>query len=1223
MSPPGEQHLHAENSGAGQVYQAGRDQHFHYQDGVRQRRRARAGEVVDQCPYPGLAAFGPEQAHWFFGRDRLVAELIVRLDDHARHGRPLIVVAPSGAGKSSLLRAGLIPALDDGALPGSRHWPRLLFTPTAEPMAALVERLEAAIGIEPRPLRDAMAGECGQDLAMVRRALRERIGDEDAGEARMVVIIDQLEELFTMSTDETERRRFVEVISRLAGPGPDGSPPVALVVCGLRSDFYTPCADHPRLRAALQESQVFAGPMSQDELREAIVYPARDVGLEIEPGLVELLLSDLRSAGGDGYEAGRLPLLAHALRTTWQQRHGHMLTVEGYRVTGGIQQAVATTAERIFARLDPAGRQAARTLFLRLVTIGEGIDDTRRRVARTDLLGTATGTGPDAAVVDAFTQGRLFTQDQDTVEITHEALLAAWPRLRAWIDDDRVNLMLLQRLDADAAAWDRGGRDAAYLYTGTRLQTTLDAVAAGAWAHPAGVTGAFLAASQEAAAQLRRAAVHRRRLGRAALAVMVVLALVASTFAGIATRTADRAEAQRRQAVSRLLTARGDEMRTVDPIVSGLLAAAAWQYTPTDEARSGMLAALATPLNTVLNMPSAMLSAAAVSPDGRTVAIGDMAGTVRLWDITGRPNGAPLTGHSSGVYPIVFSPDGTLIASGDGDDEHDGVVLIRDAATGRPLTTPLRGHKGELSGIVFSPDGAVLTTTDSHQIVQRWDTRTWRRLGSPAGPLRKGRDGWTQLSPDGSALAVQLDHNSTAPTFQIWDLDERRPYGPPFPADEVAFSPDGRTITTATNDYEQAGGLIQQWDRATHRRLGKPWRVGAWIDTMAYSPDSGTIAIGGGDGVVRLFDVRTRRSTGTVLRGHHSQIAALAYSPDGKHLVSAAVESNARIWDTTIWAQTHGPAFGADRDADEIAMSADGRLVAVQTFMVRKGGQWEGSVRLLDAAKALPVSDPVTFTLSKPLWGGLGDVALSRDGRFLVIGSPPVTIDEDGSGFRAGPGLRLAVLDLHSRRPVNTSYDLPESISAVAISPDSTVIATAGREITLRSATTLRQLSAPLPLSSEAQAMAFTPDGTAIMVAEGNATGAGSLVRVWRTSDWKQLGTPFAVPAAVTALAVSRDGTYLATGEHGGTLRLWEVRSRHEIAAAPPVGAPEDPENLAFDPAGTVLMVVTDDGTGKRWPLRLPSDPHRAICAAARRSLTQQEWNQFLPPGEPYRATCG
>jgi Novel STAND NTPase 1 len=247
-------------------------------------------------------------------------------------------------------------------------------------------------------------------------------------------------------------------------------------VIGIRADFCAACMNYSHSRTALQENPLVVGPMSDAELRAAILYPAQDVGLKIESGLIELLLQELgntASAAGDGgfliYEAGRLPLLAHALQATWQQRNGHTLTAEGYRTTGGIHRAVATTAERLFAGLDPTGQTVARTLFLRLIKIGDDTEDTRRRMARADLL---QGLHPAStlAVLDTFTQGRLLTQEQDTVEITHEALLRVWPRLRQWIDTDRAGNLTRQELEEAAAVWDRKGRDNAELYRGRRLE---------------------------------------------------------------------------------------------------------------------------------------------------------------------------------------------------------------------------------------------------------------------------------------------------------------------------------------------------------------------------------------------------------------------------------------------------------------------------------------------------------------------------------------------------------------------------------------------------------------------------------------------------------------------------------------------------------------------------------------------------------------------------------
>ncbi|GAA4203446.1 hypothetical protein GCM10022252_61100 [Streptosporangium oxazolinicum] len=1132
-------------------------------------------------PYRGLEVFGPADAAYFFGRDALTAALLDRITGA---GGLLIVMGPSGSGKSSLLRAGLVPALTRDAATAP-----VVFTPGAEPLRTL--RDLARTGDEAGPDR----------LAEI---LRTRWSNR-------AVVIDQFEEVFTAG-EEGHRGAFVEFVTAL-GTGA-GGPPV--VVLGVRADFLGHCAQYSALVPAV-ERPVVVTPMTRENLLEVITGPARLAGLTLQDGLAELLLEDLRSDRDHADAVGVLPLLSHALRETWAHREGTDLTLAGYRVSGGIIRSLAQSADATVNGLDPVARQTARRLLTRLVHVGVDAADTARRMP-------LTGLPADPRlrqVLEHLTRARLLSVDAQSVQIAHEALIRGWPRLRTWIEEDRADLVVLQRLDADAAAWQEGGRDTAYLYTGNRLQMARDAYSAASWARPAddSLAHAFLTASQEAAAQARRAVVRGRRLARAALVLVSVLALAASVTGALAMRTADRAETQRREAVSRLLTARSDVMRTADPIVAGLLAATAWHYTPTEEARYGMLAALATPLEAVLNSPSADISAVAVGPDGKTVATGDMSGTMRLWDITGRSKGAPLTGHRSGVYPVVFSPDGAVIASGDGDEEHDGVVLIRDAATGRPLTSPLTGHRGSLSAIAFSRDGATLSTADENQIVQRWDTRTWRRLGPVFGPLREGDDAWTLFGPGGSALAVRTDRFSDTSSWQVWDLATRRPYGPPIVAGELAFSPDGRTVTTSNDNFGEDSGLVQQWDLTTHRKIGVPVRVGTSVYSMTYSPDGRTVAIGGGDGVVRFLDARTRRPTGAVLRGHNTFVSDLAYSADGAHLMTTATERNARVWDTTIWAQVPGPApaLAAGRFISTAAISGDGRAMALQMGTTRPHGPSRGSVRLLDAATGRPDGDPLDLG---PGGSFSSSVVLGRDGRLLVISAGRFLSGEDGG--MTSDGNRLRVMDLVARRQVSTIDHLPDSISAIAISPDDSVIATAGANLTLRGTTTLRQVSASPALDFDVYAMTFTPDGKAVIAAETNGADTGGLIRVLRVSDWAQIGNPFPSPASVTAMTLSRDGAYLATGEGDGSLRLWDVRSRRQIAVAPPVGSTEEPVNMAFAPEGTTLLAVARDGTAKRWPLRLASDPYRRVCAVAGRSLTPKEWREFLPEGEPYTATC-
>ncbi len=487
---------------------------------------------TELCPYPGLAAFGPDQARWFFGRDQITAHLISQLDDRLAGGGLLAVVASSGAGKSSLLAAGLAPALARGKLPGSQAWPVVIITPGAHPLEALAVQVAERTGADPVAAAVA-AGDPGQFAAFLTGAVVAHGGQQGqtSSSAQVVLIVDQFEETFTECRQEAERQAFIAALCTAAHRA------AALVVLGVRADFYGLCLGYPALLTALQ-SPVALEPMSADQLRAVITRPAETEGLNLEPGLVELLLRDLgvaedADASVAGYDPGALSLLAHALRATWQQRDGQMLTVVGYRRTGGIGQVLATTAERAYNSLGPAEQQIARQVLVRLVNVTDqsGSRDTRRRLSRTRLVEALPPPRSAQAVetvLEVFGRARLLTFDTTSVEITHETLLRTWPRLRQWIDTDRVGNLIRQELDEAAAVWERDRRDAAGLYRGSRLET------ARSWAtynaHEGDLSraaSAFLAASTQ---QERRAA----RLRRAALVMLSVLALVASVAAVVA-----------------------------------------------------------------------------------------------------------------------------------------------------------------------------------------------------------------------------------------------------------------------------------------------------------------------------------------------------------------------------------------------------------------------------------------------------------------------------------------------------------------------------------------------------------------------------------------------------------------------------------------------------------------------------------------------------------------
>jgi hypothetical protein len=409
-------------------------------------------------PFKGLPAFEEADAARFFGRKALTARLL----DHLHESRFLAVVGASGSGKSSVVRAGLIPAVR-----AQRNRPVHLITPTAQPLEALATTLTRHS--ESVTATATLIDDLRQDARSLHLYARKLLGDQPA----LLLVVDQFEELFTLCRDESEREAFVANLVTAVAPGTGG--PIRAVIT-LRADFYNHCLAYPRLHALLEAQQRIVGPMSAEELRQAIELPAQRQGLAFEPGLVELLLREVGAAGGRLPEPGALPLLSHALLETWRRREGDKLTLAGYTAAGGVRGAIAQTADATYTSLPPDRQVIARNIFLRLTELGEGTQDTRRRAPLDELIPQGEGAGTSAAVLRLLADARLVTTDEDAAEVAHEALIREWPALRRWLDEDREALRLHRQLTEDAAAWEASGRDDSYLYRGARLE------AAGEWA---------------------------------------------------------------------------------------------------------------------------------------------------------------------------------------------------------------------------------------------------------------------------------------------------------------------------------------------------------------------------------------------------------------------------------------------------------------------------------------------------------------------------------------------------------------------------------------------------------------------------------------------------------------------------------------------------------------------------------------------------------------------
>jgi WD40 repeat protein len=1240
-------------------------------------RPAEQPEGEPDCPYKGLAAFTELDAAMFFGREQLTARLVNRLARRYRDGGPVVLLGASGAGKSSLLAAGLLPALRRGQLgvPGSADWPRLLLTPSADPLTALASAIAGAIDREPDGLAALLQADPGRLARWLHEAGKAAHSTSVAG-GRHVLIIDQFEEVFTQCMDDTVRQSFIDAICTAAA-GSNTAEPAAIVVIGIRADFAARLAAYPRLRESLETQPVLVGPMSRDELRCAIEQPAAAAGLALEPGLVDFVLDDVGTRpAGDGaaegaYDVGRLPLLSHALFVTYQRSRGTHLTLASYRSAGGIRRALASSAEDILAQFDEVHRETARGLLLDLVQVGDGADDSRRRLPLARLLAGAPHPERRQRVLAALAapDARLVTIHEDTVEITHEALLHAWPSLRGWIDADRAGQLTRQRLEDDANVWHDGRQDPGHLYQETRLTLALE------WASTARNQAQL---SPRARAFLDAGRRHGRRRRLRAITVLTVLLLVVTSVGATALvewrgalRQRNAAEDAQVRATVEALLARADTVRDTDPRAALRLTLAANKIATGHQTRSNLLETLIDTdrITASLTGHDDGVLSVAVAPDGATLATGSDDGTVILWDVTDRahprPRGKPLTGPEDGVRSVAFTPDGATLAAG----SYDGTVILWDVtdqthphSRGKPLT----GHKAGVVSVAFAPDGATLATGSDDGTAMLWDVR------SPDNPQRRASLGGhtggvlsVAFTPDSATLAT-ADRNSTLILWDVTDPGNPRLRGQPLtPAAgsiwSVAFSPDGVTLAIGSTD-----GTVSLWDvsdPANPRSRGKPLdgHIGP-VFSVAFSPHSGTLAVGSLEGTVILWDITepaNPRPLGQPLTGHTGNVWSLAFTPTGDALATGSDDATAILWDVTDPADPRPrgqPLTGRTGPVFSVAFTSGGKTLAT--------GFRDGTVILWDVTdRAHPRSR------GKPLTGhenSVWSVAFTPDGATLVIGSidgavslwnveDPANPRRYGLPIRNGSGAVYAVAFTSDGSTLAvggvdsglTLWDVTDPatprllsqprtgdsgpVFSAAFTPDgATLVAgSADRTVSLWDVTdpaTPRPYGKPFtPGKGDVWATTFTADGHTL------ATSSDGVVLLWDVTDPaapRRYGEPLTGHTGnIWSAAFTSDGHILATGSLDGSVILWDVTDR---------AAPYRLGNLRADPTDSVYSIAfTSDGatlaagsngrSARLWDItrirKLYDEATSVACQRAGRGLDHEEWERNIPD-LPYRNTC-
>ena len=1178
-----------------------------------------AGQVIVEgaCPYRGLQTFQAEHTSFFFGREALTEWLIDELRSapgcgpgSGRENRFLAIVGASGSGKSSLARAGLIPALKRGEFEGSQEWPIVICRPGPEP----VESLTIALAAEPAlkesvsSVRSFMSDLCDDERTlhlMVRTALH------NAPETRRVVIlIDQFEEIFTLCQSDLLRRALINNLLYAASVTPGKT----IVILTMRADFYGKCASCTNLAAALSDHQVLVGPMTEEELRRAIERPAQLVGCELEPGLTEMLVHDFKN------QAGALPLLQHALSELWKRRECRRLTLAAYESIGRLHGALERRANDIYDSFDETKQKICRRLLMSLIQPGEGTEDTKRRAKFQELLPAEGDSEPIDTVIQTLADARLITTEGGTdqpedrfIEVAHESLIRGWSKLRLWIDSDRESLLVHRRLSDAAAEWDSIGRNDSYLYVGVRLTEAEE------WSlMHADVLNPFdrdfLRASIELrdknkAAELKQKQFRQRAFLITGVLVVVTLLLI---FAGLsffrARRAQQEAEKAREDADVLQLAFASQSQIEGNHELALLLAVEAGRAVEKGEARQSVVEdEVDKALRSVLLYKGDTLKILSFDPNGKDTYKITYAGwsldgtrivtvsedkTASVWNAETGKLLANLSGQTW-IWHAAWSFDNTRIVTAG-----EGTASVWDAQSGRELLKLYPNHVNldyKYAAVRFAAwnrAGTRIVTISRVITASVWDAGTGRELLIMDHHAAMDRHAagvkFAAWNRDGTRI-VTVNNDKTA---SVWDAETGRELncftGHTAGVNYAAWNNAGTQIVTASQDC-----TARVWDMKSGDQ--EVVMVGHTLNVTyaAWSPDDKRIVTASLDGTARVWNAESSEELSR-LAGHTAGVIQAAWSPDGKRIVTASNDGTARIWDPesssrmpVLKGHTATVNYAAWNRKETRIVTASGDNTAIvwdaetgKELVCLKGhtlpvshtewspddkrivtASYDGTARLWEAESGKELVC-LTAGHSRPL----SHAAWSPDDKRIVTTS----YDDTARVWDVESGKELVCLTGHSGPVLHAAWSF-----------DNTRIVTASEDATARvwDAQSGREL---LKLDHSDHTHA------AVIFAIWNKTGTrivtscrGSAARVWDAESGKELFTFDGYSDGVRLAAWSPNDEFIVTASNDNTAAIWDARSGKLVLFLRGHGA--EVGYAVWSPDGTRIATASQDGTARVW----------------------------------------